>query len=981
MATSFLPHPVAALRRALPLSGTTNSTARARLDGSVPLLYVRTDANCSSPLIYRLALNHTGLKVALLGLTPSRNLTQRYRSGGMLQQNVRTQIREAGSGEMARRRKSGGVGGWAIGIVVVLFLISKIPAEVWVGLGVLAVIGLIVHFTNKSNRSAQAKSQSAAPVPTPAPRAAPQPLPAPPGRPIEQWAPLKPPSPVRAPEAVKPPVASAPAFRQPTSSIQTPVAPTPARPTPAQASAAPAAPRRDEEPVSVRPASPSTSGERTIPPAPSSVRVSAPAQSSKPLNGASWIPPGQSMTLAGAVIPGGLFYFGASLPARDGSPDPSLINPSLSVAATGDYRDHQLGYWPSYSQVSPSARRAYINWLAGRRSDRHADIGYVFVFFYGLERRAIIDASTDEKAKADLPAIGAEIQRLLDIYGGVSHSFRGYATSLLNWVTVARSERLYEQPVPELSQSFELPFYLRLAIGQAVKDGVPIPGHLALAWVKYGNIVSFRTAATRCPLEFDKLFLHAYAAEYGPGMPLSRNRTKLKLVYQPASAALRGYGELSMTFTETPDVSALKAPPKVLAAIVDKATNELDSFSRYVGKNPSTSKSLEAICHLPAHAWPDEHLKLLDAFAVRAAKEPSVSTFKDLLNVFGFKGTLTKDKMEALAQALASKSVGIEPDILAGAKHPKPEDHVVLFALEAVKETPRSTASYLIASLTLQLASAVAAADGDFSQNEADHLRDTVLTWKHLEPSQIQRLLACVHLLRAEPASLPALTKKLEPLDRPVKETIAHFMATVAQADGNVSPDEVRMLERIYKALGLDSQAVFSNVHAVASGSKPSTTAAMPSAPATPAKKGSVTATASGIKLDLDRVAALQKDTDRASTILAKIFTDEESPAAAAPPAPSVASEPREVEPISRTPAPARLLGLDDTHASLARLLLSRPSWTRAELEDAAADLDVMLDGALEHINEAAFDAHDMPFVEGDDPVTINPEFLEKVHA
>ena len=687
------------------------------------------------------------------------------------------------------------------------------------------------------------------------------------------------------------------------------------------------------------------------------------------------------MTLAGSVIPGGLFYFGASLTARDGSPDPSLINPSLSVAPTGDYREHHLGYWPSYSQIDPSARRAYINWLAGRRSDRHVDIGYVFLFFYGLERRAIIDASTDEKAKADLPAIAAEIQRLLDIYGGISHSFRGYATSLLNWVSVARSDRLYEQPVPEFAQSFELPFYLRLAIGQAVKDGVPIPGHLALAWVKYGNIVSFRTAATRCPLEFDKLFLHTYATEYGPGMPLARNRTKLKLVYQPASAALRGYGELSMTFTETPDVCALKAPPKVLAGIVDKATNELDAFSRYVGKNPGTGKTLEAVCHLPVHAWPEEHLKLLDAFAARTAREPSVSTLKDLLNVFGFKGALAKDRTEALAQALAAKSIGIEPDILGGAKHPKPEDHVVLFALQPGKETPRSSASYLIASLTLQLASAVAAADGDFSQSEADHLRDTVLTWKHLEPSQVQRLLASLHLLRAEPASLQALTKKLEPLDRAVKETIAHFMATVAQSDGNVSPDEVRMLERIYKALGLDSKAVFSNVHAVASGSSFKTPEASPSTSSTGPKRGAEKSATPGIKLDLERIAALQKDTDRVSALLANIFTDEEAASAAAAPTSASNPEPRKIETSTRAPAPAGLLGLDETHASLARLLLSRPTWTRSELEDVAADLDLMLDGALEHINEAAFDAHDMPFVEGDDPVTINPEFLEKVHA
>jgi len=63
----------------------------------------------------------------------------------------------------------------------------------------------------------------------------------------------------------------------------------------------------------------------------------------------------------------------------------------------------------------------------------------------------------------------------------------------------------------------------------------------------------------------------------------------------------------------------------------------------------------------------------------------------------------------------------------------------------------------------------------------------------------------------------------------------------------------------------------------------------------------------------------------------------------------------------------------------LLRLMLSRPSWSRAELEDSAADLELMLDGALEQINEASFDTYDFPFSEGDDPVEINPEFLEKI--
>jgi hypothetical protein len=40
-----------------------------------------------------------------------------------------------------------------------------------------------------------------------------------------------------------------------------------------------------------------------------------------------------------------------------------------------------------------------------------------------------------------------------------------------------------------------------------------------------------------------------------------------------------------------------------------------------------------------------------------------------------------------------------------------------------------------------------------------------------------------------------------------------------------------------------------------------------------------------------------------------------------------------------------------------------------------------MLDGALEQINEAAFDAFDAPLCEGDDPVDVNSELLDRLEA
>jgi len=72
--------------------------------------------------------------------------------------------------------------------------------------------------------------------------------------------------------------------------------------------------------------------------------------------------------------------------------EPSLIDTSLKVNSySPDYNGENMGYWPSYQNISSSSRAAYIEWLAGDRSDPDAYIGYVFLYFYGIERRILVD--------------------------------------------------------------------------------------------------------------------------------------------------------------------------------------------------------------------------------------------------------------------------------------------------------------------------------------------------------------------------------------------------------------------------------------------------------------------------------------------------------------------------------------------------------------------------------------------------------------
>ena len=814
---------------------------------------------------------------------------------------------------MAKRSSGGGL--WLF--LGALVLIAAVPKEVWIGLGVLGGVGfaaylVIKHLNNKANSAAiDAEEFQTQHQPTLA-------------------------------ELTDGGIRSSLSPRTRTTRVASTSSPS----TPSHSASA-STPARTEEFYSAPVPAQKSGSSYAIPKAPSG------------FGDGRWVPPGENVIVAGVDLPGGMIYVGGRLRAPSGITAPCLISGQLNVARVGDYRSRQMGYWPSYADASPNERRAYLNWLSEGRSHPDCDIGYVFLFFYGLERRVIVDSRDDPSAKEEWPAIIAELRRLLLIYGEKSGSFKRYAGELVSWIELdGASGQLYGQPVPDLPKTYELPPYLRLALGQAAVDRAPLPAHLALAWVRLGPDINLRTAATRCPDEFERLFIQRYHEVLGSGLVLPKNRTKLKFVYQAASAGLRG-ATITMGFGDIPDVTALTAPIKKLGEIANQCTDELGSYSRLMGKDPSAASSLEGLLLLPATLWPPAAQAKLQGLTNRMRDGRLSLPLQELLEALGGAGLpINRARVRGLARALEGDEIGFEPHVLADAKAPREQDTVVLFTQPLLDAVVGSGAEYQTAALTLQLAVAMAHADGDFNEHEVSHLRAEIKGWAHLTPAERRRLQAHLQWLTAAPPTLVGLKKKLEPLPVTAREMLAAFMVTLAQSDGFVSPDEVKFLEKVYKALGVESKRVFSDVHAVGAGGAPVSTAQ---------------AEEQGFRLDADRIAALQEDTARVSALLSKIFTDE----AASTPPPTSAQDLESEPECEESP----LLGLDDAHAALLRLLLSRPEWSRLELEDVAADLDLMLAGALEQINEAAFDAFDEPLCEGDDPVTVNTELLEKIEA
>ena len=109
--------------------------------------------------------------------------------------------------------------------------------------------------------------------------------------------------------------------------------------------------------------------------------------------------------------------------------------------------------------------------------------------------------------------------------------------------------------------------------------------------------------------------------------------------------------------------------------------------------------------------------------------------------------------------------------------------------------------------------------------------------------------------------------------------------------------------------------------------------------------------------LNLDLVQAKQLESAKATQLLQSVFI--EAPTAA--------------------PSAHVTLGLDAAHATFLQTLKQQTVWSRAELMGIAQQSDLLLDGALELINEAAFERCDEALTEGEDPLEVNPDVLQEL--
>jgi len=635
-----------------------------------------------------------------------------------------------------------------------------------------------------------------------------------------------------------------------------------------------------------------------------------------------------------------------------------VIDPALPVARPAEQDPAaRMGYWPSYRDISPSCRLAYLQWLSTGKCDPNADVGYVFLYFYGLERRLLVD----RPASAEEAVLVAELNRLRSTYAG-SGSFDGYSRGLLEAVEMIRilgdpeDMRRFE---PDLSLPVgSMPALVKVAIARKVAADEALDFRLAAA----GLIGVARDATSldtrvldRARPAFLQLLRPRFEKAFPQGFKLrNRKDSHLRLEYRAAAAGLRVNLAALAKIEPLPDPATLTWTKLVDLAM--QVAGELQSYASLLVYHPDRAKSLTALVGCPpalassiaveARAWVAE-------LPGPIAATRFVELAHNAIGITGAKWTVRHHR--SVAQALACVGCGLEPDPLDGSAPLDDDTTVFVFADQGAKRSP----SYAVAATAAILVAGLARARvGRAEAIEATWLEQASVRLG-LAAHEMVRLRARLWWLRGTNAGLAKARRLLAEASASDRETVAWSAAVAAGAGGLVEREQVAVLEAIYDKLGVPRQGLYATLHGAAAASARAASEPITVSVEPPAAIHAIPRPPEGGKPGLDeaRIRRVRDETERVSSVLAEIFVEE----SAAPP---------ETEPAG---SPGNgFAGLDAAYAALVERLLSSPAWSRAEFETAARAGGLMPEGALEAINEWAFERFDEPLLEDGETLTVN---------
>ena len=668
-----------------------------------------------------------------------------------------------------------------------------------------------------------------------------------------------------------------------------------------------------------------------------------------------WHGKGESISIGPYTLADPLVYV---CDGRGSSLEASCINRRHAVGKPVVESVGSLGYYPEYSRLSADQRANYLQWLASGRCGGLADIGYAFLYFYGLERRLLIDDK-------DLSPIVKEVVRLLETYA-VSGSFDGYLSRFLSY-TLARTgigtlKEKWFQAVFERTRAQRDEQLLSVGLAWLFSNERPLPPEWARRIARLDPRSPWSVVLERLPEQFDAMFLKRYREQYGEGMKLTAAKRDREVVYRPANPSLLRDDALAteLKSVRVPHVMGIQSQFAPLVQLWAGCIEDLKPLSRVMAKGAavSTRAAYEAIPDdLKAETeHPDK--THWDRLVAEQVQEDGTVILEvgTLAAIQGYaeKPKLTAKQSESIAHTADAVGFVIEPDPRITNRAYSWKDHVVLFRPEDRPSLP-TDGHFAGAALLLELGMFIAAADGEIEEREIDHVAYFLESQFLLDPADARRLDALKRVFLSQHPALEGIGKRLKTvLGVEQIESIGRFLFGVAAANGTIEKAEVAALRAAYRALGIDPKGLDGQLADYQRREREPVEVV-----ATPEDQdlGEIIPPRETINprpvysLNPELIATLIRQSIEASGIIGAAMGEDE---------PEVAIETKPEPPLRDS----RFEGLEQRYSAVLVLLCGRSSWTRSEFDELVRQHHLMTSGALDKVNEWAYERFDDPILE-----------------
>lgn len=707
-----------------------------------------------------------------------------------------------------------------------------------------------------------------------------------------------------------------------------------------------------------------------------------------------------------------------------------------------------LGYWPTFIEASPAQRGYYLKWLASGKNEPLEDIGYAFLYFYGLERRALID-------KKDIPQILDEVLRLLQIYP-TSRSFRSYLGNFVTYLVMR--EKALGHSIDAKSILDALPdtndeLLIEIRAIENLNGSALLTPDIAYELTSHDPRATNSVVVERVNEQFQQLFEKKYRDAFGAGITLEPTKDRT-FKYRPASPTL-AYQASEWQSLRVPNILGSKKQFTPLVKIWNECIEELRPLSRAIQKGLAPD-SRELYQILPEdlkeeYEHPDQarwnaifegHMRddgmvfvpipnLLPLTGVVSTEKLTLKQSKDLAQAAEHVGLfILPDARQALraysldTQVALIKRNRIPPntvrdtnpslinvdELLLKAENTDYKGRYELlptnisqllelkneialrkaataggsaksilnkvgFAIDKKLNARQKDNNYELALMMLELGMVIASADKQIDEDELEQIANFLSSHFRLGHIESYKLEVYRELLRIQPPTLAGIVKKLKAsLTLDQVELLLQFLVGVAAANGEIVSSEVKALERIYAALGVDTAKLDTLIQKLHSLDEPvEIRKEIPRTAGEALPEIEKPKQESRVKLNQEYLRQILDETAKVTSILAEAIKESEEDFEDYAPSPQPIG-------LARSQMEHQWLSTLDKkyHEALAELVILQ-EWNKQEFQALARKHGLMPDGFIDTINSWS-DEHLGDFlIEEGASIKVNKNLLEKV--